>query len=231
MAASETTPEFHLSQFGPGDRPSWIDDYNSDMQTLDTALGDGNQAVADMTNEITDIKNRLDASNTVCNYFTWSGTEHRYVTPGDAETFAIGDPSQGGLGDNAIINLLSKSSVTINQDGIYAIWFTVNVGLFSGSLDTPVAPFLIRYTRSESGPEWLRTYGNFVKPLTTESDYPNRQLEQSLSFPPTVVSLRAGDSIMTSVLVYSDPNNPPESSHAPIEVFQLGATMGIVKIR
>lgn len=38
MAASEHTPHYSLSQFGPGDRPSWIDDYNSDMQTLDTAV-------------------------------------------------------------------------------------------------------------------------------------------------------------------------------------------------
>lgn len=38
MAASGHTPQFHLSQFGPNDRPSWIDDYNADMQTLDTAI-------------------------------------------------------------------------------------------------------------------------------------------------------------------------------------------------
>lgn len=38
MAASEHTPHYSLSQFGPGDRPSWIDDYNADMQTLDTAV-------------------------------------------------------------------------------------------------------------------------------------------------------------------------------------------------
>ena len=40
MAASEHTPHWSLSQFGPGDRPSWIDDYNADMQTLDTAVMD-----------------------------------------------------------------------------------------------------------------------------------------------------------------------------------------------
>lgn len=38
MAASEHTSHYSLSQFGPGDRPSWIDDYNSDMQILDTAV-------------------------------------------------------------------------------------------------------------------------------------------------------------------------------------------------
>lgn len=43
MAASGNTPHYSLSQFGPNDRPSWIDDYNADMRIIDTALGDGNQ--------------------------------------------------------------------------------------------------------------------------------------------------------------------------------------------
>ena len=41
MAASEHTPHMQLSQFGPDDRPSWIDDYNADMRTIDTALTQG----------------------------------------------------------------------------------------------------------------------------------------------------------------------------------------------
>ena len=41
MAASEHTPHMQLSQFGPDDRPSWIDDYNQDMRTIDTALTQG----------------------------------------------------------------------------------------------------------------------------------------------------------------------------------------------
>lgn len=38
MAASEHTPIMQLSQFGPDDRPSWIDDYNKDMRIIDAAL-------------------------------------------------------------------------------------------------------------------------------------------------------------------------------------------------
>lgn len=41
MAASEHTPHYSLSQFGPDDRPSWIDDYNKDMRIIDTALTQG----------------------------------------------------------------------------------------------------------------------------------------------------------------------------------------------
>lgn len=41
MAASTHTTHYNLSQFGPNDRPSWIDDYNKDMRTIDTALTQG----------------------------------------------------------------------------------------------------------------------------------------------------------------------------------------------
>lgn len=41
MAASEHTPHMQLSQFGPNDRPSWVDDYNQDMRIIDTALTQG----------------------------------------------------------------------------------------------------------------------------------------------------------------------------------------------
>lgn len=41
MAASTYTPHYNLSQFGPDDRPSWIEDYNEDMRIIDTALTQG----------------------------------------------------------------------------------------------------------------------------------------------------------------------------------------------
>lgn len=40
MTANASTPQYHLSQFGPDDRPSWIDDYNRDMRLLDTSVFD-----------------------------------------------------------------------------------------------------------------------------------------------------------------------------------------------
>lgn len=40
MAASEHTPSMGLSQFGPDDRPSWIDDYNTDMRIIEQIMGE-----------------------------------------------------------------------------------------------------------------------------------------------------------------------------------------------
>lgn len=52
MAASEHTTHYSLSQFGPGDRPSWVDDYNSDMRAIDGKLSDINQSILDLHNII-----------------------------------------------------------------------------------------------------------------------------------------------------------------------------------
>lgn len=43
MAASEHTPHYNLSQFGPGDRPSWLGDYNQDMRIIDTRITTADQ--------------------------------------------------------------------------------------------------------------------------------------------------------------------------------------------
>lgn len=40
MPNTSKTPHYNLSQFAPDDRPSWTNDYNSDMQRLDTAVFD-----------------------------------------------------------------------------------------------------------------------------------------------------------------------------------------------
>ena len=52
MAASGNTPHYSLSQFGPNDRPSWIDDYNEDMRAIDRKLNDINQSIIDLHNII-----------------------------------------------------------------------------------------------------------------------------------------------------------------------------------
>lgn len=223
MAASGSTSHYSLSQFGPGDRPSWIDDYNSDMRTLDTALGDGNQAVTDMTNEITDIKNRLDASNTVFNYFTWSGVEYFSMRPPNGRSINIGDASKGGLGDNDIIDLYYEAGIEVNQDGIYCIWSSVNIGRFYPQLNVPMA--LSVWTSTDTGNAVV--HGSTVTPLASDADGTYTQIEQSLTLPPTVMSLRAG----TYISINIDPRGSAETEGARTGVYELESATGIVKIR
>lgn len=67
MAASGSTSHYSLSQFGPGDRPSWIDDYNADMQTLDTAVSgaqsdatEAKQSATTNSQEIQQVSQQMD---------------------------------------------------------------------------------------------------------------------------------------------------------------------------
>ena len=222
MAASEHTPHYSLSQFGPGDRPSWIDDYNADMQTLDTALGDGNQAVTDMTDEITAIKNKLDKSNTVFNYFTWSGVNGLYMWPPSGDYISIGDTSQGGLGNNDIINLYDGKGIQVNQDGIYCIWSSVNIDRFYPQLNVPMSLSLKTFTDTES----VTVHGSAATPLASDTDVTQPQIAQSLTLPPTVMSLRAG----TYISIFIDPRGSAGTERA-IHGYELESATGIVKIR
>lgn len=224
MAASGNTPHYSLSQFGPNDRPSWIDDYSADMRTIDTALGDGNQAVTDMTNEITDIKNRLGASNTVYNYFTWSGVKSLYMWPPAGDYINIGDTSQGGLGDNDIINLDYETRIQVNQDGIYCIWSNANIGRFSPQLNMPVSLSVYTYTETE---EAIVHGSAAATPLASDTDGTYTQIEQSLTLPPMVMSLRAG----TYINILVEPRGSTEIEGAWTHVYELESATGIVKIR
>lgn len=244
MAASGNTSHYSLSQFGPGDRPSWIDDYNSDMQTLDTAVSGAqsdateakqsatvnsqeiqqvSQQMGNMTDEITDIKNRLGASNTVYNYFTWSGVYMLNIQPPDGDYIYIGAPSQGGLGDNDTISLVHEHYIQVNQDGIYVIWASVNIGRFSPQLNVPMALSLRTSTETES----VTVHGSAATPLTSDTSVTHPRIEQSLTLPPTVLNLRAG----TYITIFVDPRDRAETEGAWTYVHELESATGIVKIR
>lgn len=224
MAASGNTPHYSLSQFGPGDRPSWIDDYNADMRTIDTAIHDESQTVADMTDEITDIKNRLGASNTVYNYFTWNGVNRLNMWPPAGDYINIGDTSQGGLGDNDIINLEHEHRICVSQDGIYCIWSSVNIGRFSPQLNVPISLSVETYTATT---ESVIVHGSATTPLASDTDGTYTQIEQSLTLPPTVMSLRAD----TYIQILVEPRKSPEIEWASTSVYELESGTGIVKIR
>lgn len=235
MAASEHTPHYSLSQFGPDNRPSWIDDYNADMRIIDTAIHDESQTVADMTDEITDIKNRLDTSNAVFNYFRWSGRGEvalsAWATFGDMVTIA--DPSQGGIGDNEIISLLTLNGfpsgkiIQINQEGTYVIWSTINIGLFSPARQNRSAALSLQYSNDGIESETMNVInGSFVTPLVANG-VEIAKITQSLSLPPTVVSLHAG--AVMSIVVNASAND--ETNVEPIKAPHMESSTGIVKIR
>ena len=232
MAASEHTPHMQLSQFGLDDRPSWIDDYNQDMRTIDTALSDGNQAVTDMTNEITAIKNKLDTSNTVYGYFQYNGNELITIN-GTASTsnIAIGDTSQPTVGGDGI-TLLQGQGIQVEHDGVYVIWSSINIGPCTpnpiGGSGYPFALALAYIHGVEAtGPAGVIN-GGFITPVMShiESTSPQQYVAQSVSLPPTVVSLRAGD-----IATFTLTTDRKESNRNPLKMYHMESSTGIVQIR
>lgn len=218
MAASGTTPHYSLSQFGPNDRPSWIDDYSADMRAID--------------NEISDIKNRLDASSTVYGYFQYNGNELITINGiASMSNVAIGDTSQPTAGGDGI-TLLQGQAIQVAQDGIYAIWSSINISPctpepLEGS-GYPFALMLVYYDGPEATEPDGTVNGGFVTPVMSkiESITPPQYVAQSLSLPPTMVSLRAG-AIATFMLT----TDRKGSGRNSLKMYHMESSAGIVKIR
>lgn len=235
MVASEHTPIMNLSQFGPDDRPSWIDDYNTDMRIIDTAISDGNQAVTDMTTEITGIKNKLGTSNTVFNYFTWNGTQEIALKPMGGEHDAIipitSSPQIEGIGDNNVISAIGNMGpIQINQEGTYLIWSTINISVFSpnrGNLTTALSLAYVQDPSTEDPSSMNMIHGCFITPIKSENTAP-QQMAQSLSLQPTAVQLRAGAVFGLSLQTGGD-DTTPDSPVIRAKIME--SSTGIVKIR
>ena len=232
MASSTHTPPYNLSKFGPDDRPSWIDDYNTDMRTIDTAISDGNQAVTGMATEITAIKNKLDTINTVFNYFNWNGTQQIALNPTgeQADTvIPIADSSQSGIGDNNVISATPEGAI-INQEGTYLIWSTINISAFYPNNSNLTTALSLVYTQdiTSGDPSTLNIiHGGFITPIKTENTAP-QQMAQSLSLQPTAVNLRAGAAFMLKLETGGDDTTPDARIiHANL----MESSTGIIKIR
>ena len=232
MAASTHTPHYNLTQFGPDDRPSWIDDYNKDMRIIDTALDNGNQAVTNMTTEITAIKNKLDTSNTVYGYFQWNGNKLIKINGmASMSNITIGDTSQPTAGGNGI-TLLQGEAIQVEQDGVYAIWSSINIGPCTPKpLDGSVYPFALTlayfYDMNDMNPDGIIN-GGFITPVTPviESADPPQYVAQSLSLPPTVVNLPAG-----AVVIFILNTDRKESNRNGLHMYHMESSTGIIKIR
>ena len=181
MAASEHTPHMQLSQFGPNDRPSWIDDYNKDMRTIDTALTQGGEHSEPLF---------CTAQSRQTN-FTVS-TE----TPPYRGVFVL---SEGNITVD-----YNTHTIPITKSGYYAVsgYAEVsNVTLESGDDKTLILD-IGKY--SESGGYEIYFSSEFNKSYETREipDFSVPQLH-SCSITPSIIHLNAGDSV-TMVLGIPD---------------------------
>lgn len=182
MAASTHTPHHHLSQFGPDDRPSWVDDYNTDMRIIDTALTQGG-----------------------------SQTEPLFCTTrarqGDF-TVSTETPMYRGLFVTREGNIAvdyDTHTIPITKSGYYAVggYAEVNrVTLESGD-DESLILGIGKY--SESDGYEITVTAPFNKSYETREipDFGVPQLH-SCSITPSIIHLNAGDSVTMAVGTYAN---------------------------
>ena len=123
MAASEHTPHMQLSQFGPDDRPSWIDDYNADMRTLDTA-------VSDVQNKLSSVSG---GGGVDMQYYQGDSSFHILQFNADAvQPVDMQLPRLKKSVGEECTTVNSSGRLVINRNGVYLIDCNFNFSGFSG---------------------------------------------------------------------------------------------------
>lgn len=225
MAASEHTPHMQLSQFGPDDRPSWIDDYNQDMRTIDTAVSgaqneatEANQNAARNSQEIQKIKDGLGNIGLPFNFFQYTGRDKLSSSPITS--------SGSGVGDNDIIQSIDrKKLMRVNSDGIYIIWSNIRTTIFGNVSDKATVRagvYVYNPAPSMGGTEFTMLV---TRPLTSGTEYSTDDVVQTFHLPPTVIRMEAGSQFSVKFNV-KDADGREDSENA----YQKYASVGVVKI-
>lgn len=191
MATHTHTPHYNLSQFGPGDRPSWIDDYNQDMRTIDTALTQGGAQPEPL----------------FCTAET--GPVERFNVSFDQPYTAAFSTHNGTIAVDT-----NTHTIPITKSGYYSVSGYAAVpelGIDSGDDDKTLVMIIMK-----SGGSRPIVMGIFTKSYepTPSKDIPQLQ---TCSIPPIIVHLNAGDAV--SMLI--SPNNPNATLHGSINTMYL----------
>lgn len=238
MAASEHTPHYSLSQFGPGDRPSWIDDYNSDMQTLDTAVSDAqsdatearqsattngqsireiNSSLETVNNDLSKIKGDIASIGTAGNNID---VQHYSSINTNRETLSF----PAGSYDDNIIKLPNNCTIigeqfsevnnygalVFNKKGVYLVDCSINF-----------------FDTSNSNGEILAIYSNInPNPYGENGQYKFNYAYTyfktgsaiSVKLCPMVLAV---DTVPTSILLYIGPLSKPSSNNIAMEYSEI----------
>ena len=179
MAASEHTPKMRLSQFGPDDRPSWIDDYNQDMRTIDTALTQGGSRYEPL-------------------FCTATVGVEDFATSMDTPYIANFSRHNGNIAVD-----YNTHTIPITKSGYYAVSGNARVSgmtLDSGS-DKTLALWIMKYPPSDV--KDFRFVSVFDKSYETSETH-DLGMVQSCSITPIIVHLNAGDAVTMLIVPYSD---------------------------
>ena len=117
MASSTKTPKIGLSQFVASDKPSWLTDYNSDMQKIDA--------------QVSEKVDKTSLAGASVNYATQSGNTNT-IAGQDIHAIVWWDnqrmPYTGGRFTGTIWNCWENQ-----YDGVKSIWTQTSDGAAVGS--------------------------------------------------------------------------------------------------
>ena len=133
MAASGNTSHYSLSQFGPGDRPSWIDDYNTDMRAIDRELNDINQSILDLHNIIENNKN-VELGYALIGPTTLGPDNYVEMNKSNAMAAStVGFENIVEKSGNIGVDVYNHNSIHIHSGGKYLISFSMHLYNVTGT--------------------------------------------------------------------------------------------------
>ena len=178
MAASEHTPEMQLSQFGPDDRPSWIDDYNQDMRNIE---------------QIIDMMVKKFAPQPIL-YCT------AQVRQGSNFTASTETPYKPALfmSNGNIFLDYSTNTIQINESGLYVVsgYAEVSGVTLDAGDDKSLQLQIIKYSDGNGDKNIVTSVFNKSYDHSEPADY---GMVQSCSITPIIVQLITGDTVTMSI--------------------------------
>lgn len=229
MPSTNKTDKLHLSQFEATDKPSFIQDYNADMQTLDTAVSgaqsdatEAKQSATVNSQSIREIEEKLNNTGLVYNFFSVNEPLPLNLMASNGRALVVINTGAGN-GNNEIISPLSEKTIAINEGGVYIIWANVITSLFSNVFDGVNVYFCIKISRGSGGPA-IR-YDLYTKiPLIASTENPASSSSQNFIASPIIVRLNKNDKINVSI----ETNATGKSGNS--NAYQTYAGTGVVKI-
>lgn len=141
MASTNKTSNLNLSQFIATDTPTWLVDYNGDMEKIDTGVGRVEELAQTASTQAVGVASGLQTTNQTVT--TLSGQVANVQNQANTTTASVnginqklGNTNISGIGDGTITGAISKlqyvtekvelgSAMTLNANSTFTITFNV----------------------------------------------------------------------------------------------------------
>ena len=236
MPSTNKTDKLKLSQFEATDKPSFLQDYNADMQKIDENMYriDEKARTIDLTylskseaSETYATKNEMSKLVTVFNYFKNTGPIVKTISNTNAEeSITIKSSPYTGLGDNEKIKLVNATTIEVQERALYAIWGVFVISLAGGGATMDGIPVSVVLSIYHDGTYSLEHVNTTVL-RTTDKTKPDTRSEQSIIVPQTIVELPEHSQFKITL---KTPENYDGRQQAASKFYIMKSGIGIEKL-